>query len=74
MKVWREHISFQPLMKKGRSKPYIAVGSEETVKHLTEKGYEGIVLRLPPQEQEQTKKIIFRGPMRLDLDCLLHDR
>lgn len=74
MKIGREHRSFQPLLKEGRNRPYITVGSEEAVKHLTEKGYEGVMLKLPPQEQEQTNKIIiFRYPVWLEEEYLLDD-
>lgn len=71
MKVGRKNRSLQPLMKEGRNKPYTTVGSEEVVKRLTEKGYEGVVIQLPPQETNNI--FIFRYPMWLDSDYLLDD-
>lgn len=61
-------------MKEGKNISYIRVGSEEAMKHLSEKGNQGIMLLLPPQKQEQTNKtIIFRYPVWLNSDYLFDD-
>lgn len=74
MKLCRERRSFQPLMKEGRYKPYITFGTAEAVQHLTTEGFNGVVLKLPPQDQERTNKVlIFRYPVFLDPDYLLDD-
>ncbi|MPC93876.1 hypothetical protein E2C01_089021 [Portunus trituberculatus] len=48
MQLGCEHISFQPLLKEGKYKPYIMVGTMEAVQHLTVEGYNSVVLQLLP--------------------------
>ena len=74
VQLGREHRSFQPLLKEGKYKPYITVGTLEAVQHLTVEGYNGVVLQLPPQEQEHANKVlIFRYPVWLEPEYLLDD-
>ena len=72
IKLGIEHKSFQPLLKSGRNRPYITVGSEEAVQVLTTVGYEGQVLELPT-EDSRTKVIIFDYPTWLDPEYVLED-
>lgn len=73
VKMGRAFKTFQPLLKEGKHRPYVTVGSQEAVKMLTTSGYEGVVLKLPDQREKLSKVIIFRYPLVLDPDFLLDD-
>lgn len=66
IKLGREHKSFQPLLKRGRIRPYTNVGSQEAVQVLITTGYDGLVLEMPNVDEKQTKVIIFDYPTWLD--------
>ena len=73
IKLGREHKSFLPLMKEGKYKPYITVGSREAVDMLTTSGYDGVTMTTPNDDEKKTKVIIFNYPVWLDPDYITDD-
>lgn len=47
MELGRDHNNFNPLLKNGKHRPYLTVGSEEAVKQLITNGYQSVVMKLP---------------------------
>ncbi|XP_069181714.1 uncharacterized protein [Procambarus clarkii] len=54
----KEFFEYEPLFKEGLHRPYITVGTEEAVEHLTKDGFENIVMVTPekdePKERSET--------------------
>lgn len=69
-----EYSDFKPVFKEGQGlqQPYITVGTEEAVKHLTTDGFQNIVM-VVPEEGIFTKVILFKYPTYLDPDHLLYN-
>ena len=69
----RTYRRFEPLLKDGRNRPYVTVGSQEAVDMLTTSGYKGIVLTTPGEREKLTKVLVFRYPQVLDPEFILDD-
>lgn len=73
VKLGRAFRRFEPILKEGRHRAYVTVGSQEAADVLTTTGFEDVVLKRPEAMEKLTKVIFFRYPQVLDPEYLLDD-